>query len=160
MKNQVLLILFSFLFVLGACKKDKDPHVCPEVDVPYQSIRAFGDTANMVRVQLFKKTRISDTLNSNTEGAEGAGCLGVFLLVTNGVAADSNIYTYKVSNELSDSILNDPNYRFKEWLVNVKYLGVGIGCYVTTFLKDPVPGGVAYKDDVELVEVTHIEPFL
>jgi len=158
MKNIMLLIVLSFLFGIGACKKVEE-HVCPELDVSYQSIRSYGDTANMVRVQVYNKTKIETIMNSNLEGVEGSGCLGVYLLLTNGVAADSTFYHYKVSNELPDSILNDPNYRDKEWLVNVKYLGVGIGCYVTTFLKDPMPGGVAYKDDVELVEVTHIERY-
>lgn len=159
MKN-VVLILLSVLLGLGSCKKEEKSKICPEVKERYQSIRGYGDTANFIKVVIYNRSRIQDVENNNYDGVEGSECLGVFLSVESTTQIDGEIEYYKITNSLPDSVMNNTNYGNSHWLVNVKYLGVGIECYVDGHLVDPWPGSVIYKNEVELVEVTHIEPYL
>ena len=145
MKSLSLLISLGFLLFVGACKKEV-VNTCPELDIPYKSIRSYGDKADKIRVT------VESGSNENSE------CTGYFMIVQ-GVDSlvDKGVGYYKIVSPIPDSIKNNTNYGNTEWLVDVTYLGVGIECYISARYKDPVPGGVAYPDDIELVEVTNYE---
>ncbi|MFT4753560.1 MAG: hypothetical protein ACI9GM_001130 [Salibacteraceae bacterium] len=146
MKNT--LVLLSLIFLLGACKKDEEIHECPEPYVTYTSIRNNGDTADKVRVSI---------LSGSNENQE---CTGYFMMVQGTDSlVDKGVNMYKIINPIPDSIKNNTNYGNTEWLVDVTYLGVGIECLISAQFKDPVPGGIAYPDNIELVEVTNFEPY-
>ena len=150
MKNKLLLFSLGFLLLVGACKKE-DVQTCPEPDVPYQSVKTYGDTASMIKVIILNKE------------AEDSECTGTFMWVVGHDSMadpDFGVNFYKITNSLPDSVMDNTNYGNTEWLVNVKYLGVGLKCYVLAFLIDPKPGEEVPIDNVELVEITHIEPFL
>ena len=153
-----LLPILSFIILLGSCKKEAQTQTCPEIDVPYESIKTYGEIDKMIRVVIYHKSTIKDTEDKNFDGVEGPECIGTFMKIEGWQDSDPNIHFYKISNDLPSWVIDNTNYGNSEWLVNVKYLGVGIECYVDAFLVDPMPGGVVYKNEVELVEITHIEP--
>lgn len=153
-------VCIIFLLLNIGCKKDSETPDCPIVDEPYKSVRSYGDTANLIRVVVYNRSRIQDVENNNFEGIEGPECLGVFLSVESSTQIDGDIEYYKITNSLPDSVMKNTNYGNSQWLVNVKYLGIGIECYVDAHLVDPMPGSVVFKNEVEVVEVTHIEPYL
>tara|TARA_R110002050_G_scaffold300654_1_gene471238 strand:- start:330 stop:773 length:444 start_codon:yes stop_codon:yes gene_type:complete len=147
MKNRLLLISLGFLLLVGACKK-KEVQICPEPDVPYKSIRSYGDTADKIRVSIVSGS------NENSE------CTGYFMIVqgTNNLV-DTGVDYYKITSPIPDSVKNNTNYGNTEWLVDVTYLGVGIECSIMARYIDPVPGGKVTPDNIELVEVTNYEPY-
>lgn len=155
MKKPLILLLLSAFVVIGACKKESaEVHTCPEIDVPYVSVKTQGDTAERIKVVIFNK--VVDNYND-------AQCAGAFMWVvgTGDLGdPDPNVNFYKVTNELSDSVLNNTNYGNSEWYVDVRYLGVGMECYVDAHLVDPKPGEEVLPNEVELVEITNIEPVL
>ena len=141
----ILGVSFAFL---GSCKKDEtkitdDKEV---VDIPYQSIRQKGYTANKIKVVL------------HYNGNDGDSCSGYFMRVR-GVDSlvDKGVNLYKIIGQVPESVKIRDNYGNTEWLVDVTYLGIGIECYITAQFSDPVPGGKVYSDDIELVEVTNYE---
>ena len=153
MKNSIIILSLFLLF--GACNKPQDEvNTCTEIELPYESVKSFGDTAVRVKVAILKK----DVDNYN-----GEDCAGIFMWIVGSDSEadpDSRVNFYKVTNELPLSVLNNTNFGNTEWFVDVKYLGVGINCYVLAHLIDPKPGETVQANDVELVEITDIERVL
>ena len=153
MKKSLVILSVIVLVGIVACKKEEEFHACPAIARPSVSIKAEGDDASGVLVVIYNK--VEDSYNN-------AQCSGTFMEVVGSGGTgdpDSLVFFYKVINDPPDSVITHPNFTNTEWLVDLRYLGVGLECYVDAHLVDPKTGIGLETNDVELVEITHIEPY-
>ena len=144
MKKLLVLTTVLALLLIGACKKQETK---TEDIAPYKSIKSNGDKATKILVVILG-------------GDTSAVCNGVFLeMQSNSDVQDQGIDMLKVIGEVPDSIIRNANYGNTQWLVDLVYQGVGIECYISAQLSDPMPNGKVYSDDIELVKVTNYERY-
>jgi len=146
-KNSII-VLFSILMLIASCKKEEQV-VCPETVIPYTSLMQAGDTVTGIKAKVFY---MSAEENAN-------GCEGFFLQTYTGrpeVLTDNGVVYHRIINTLPDYVINHSDLQNAEWLVDVKYVGLGMECYVA-ILVDPAPGTELEPEKMEMVEVNFIQ---
>lgn len=146
-KNSII-VLFSILMLIASCKKEEQV-VCAETDIPYSILMLANDTVTGIKAKVFYMSAEEDA----------SDCEGFFLETYTGrpeVLTENGVVYHRIINTLPDYVINHSDLQNAEWLVDVKYLGIGMECYVA-ILVDPAPGSELDPEKIELLEVNSIQ---